>query len=104
MSGGPWTHIVVGAGAAGCALAARLAECTDFNVLLVEAGGKDRDPALSVPMMTAVLLNGRRHVWRYATGVEEGLAGRRIDLPRGRVLGGSTAINGMVYVLSLIHI
>ena len=101
MTKGSWTHIVVGAGAAGCALAARLADCADFNVLLIEAGGKGRDPALSVPMMTAVLMQGRRHVWRYATAAEEGLAGRSVELPRGRVLGGSTAINGMVYVRGL---
>lgn len=101
MSNKDWTHIVVGAGAAGCALAARLSECLDFNVLLIEAGGKGRDPALAVPMMTAVLMNGRRHVWRYATGLEPGLGARSIDLPRGRVLGGSTSINGMVYVRGL---
>lgn len=101
MTGRGWTHIVVGAGAAGCALAARLSECGDCNVLLIEAGGKGRDPALAVPMMTAVLMNGRAHVWRYATGAEPGLAGRSVELPRGRVLGGSTAINGMVYVRGL---
>ena len=101
MNSKDWTHIVVGAGAAGCALAARLSECPDFNVLLIEAGGKGRDPALAVPMMTAVLMNGQRHVWRYATGAEPELGGRSVELPRGRVLGGSTAINGMVYVRGL---
>lgn len=101
MNGRSWTHIVVGAGAAGCALATRLSETPDFNVLLIEAGGKGRDPSLAIPMMTAVLMNGRRHVWRYATGAEAGLLGRRVELPRGRVLGGSTAINGMVYVRGL---
>lgn len=102
MSTPGWTHIVVGAGAAGCALAARLSESGDTRVLLIEAGGSGRhDPMLKVPMMTALLLRGRRHVWRYETGDEPGLDGRRVELPRGKVLGGSTAINGMVYVRGL---
>lgn len=101
MSQAPWTHIVVGAGAAGCALAARLSENPDLNVLLIEAGGRGRDPSLAVPMMTAVLLRGKSHVWPYATSAEPGLSGRSVELPRGRVLGGSTAINGMVYVRGL---
>jgi len=96
-----WTHIVVGAGAAGCVLAARIPENADFNVLLIEAGGQGRSPSLSVPMMAAVLMSGRVHIWRYATGPEPGLGARSVDLPRGRVLGGSTAINGMVYARGL---
>ncbi len=101
MSNTNWTHIVVGAGAAGCALAARLSENPDFNVLLIEAGGRGRDPMLAVPMMTAVLMHGTAHVWRFSTSPEPGLSDRSVDLPRGRVLGGSTAINGMVYVRGL---
>ena len=97
-----WSHIIVGAGAAGCVLAARLSENPDTKVLLIEAGGSGWfDPMLKVPMMTALLLGGRRHVWQYETEPEAGLAGRKVALPRGRVLGGSTAINGMVYVRGL---
>ena len=101
MSRRAWTHVIVGAGAAGCALAARLAEDPDLNVLLLEAGGPGRDPALTVPMMTGVVMHRPAHTWRYRTDPEPGLAGRVIDLPRGRVLGGSTAINGMVHVRGL---
>ena len=97
-----WTHIIVGAGAAGCVLAHRLSENRDFNVLLIEAGGSGAmDPTLKVPMMTAVLLRGKRHVWQYLSDEEAGLEKRRISLPRGKVLGGSTAINGMVYARGL---
>ncbi len=99
---GGFTHIVVGAGAAGCVLAARLSADPALNVLLIEAGADARrDPTLKVPMMTALLLRGAHHTEQFRTGAESGLAGRAIDLPRGRVLGGSTAINGMVYVRGL---
>lgn len=97
-----WTHIIVGAGAAGCVLACRLSENSDFRVLLIEAGGSGAfDPTLKVPMMTAVLLRGQRHVWQYLTENEAGLNNQKISLPRGKVLGGSTAINGMVYARGL---
>lgn len=97
-----WTHIIVGAGAAGCVLAHRLSKNKDMRVLLIEAGGSGAlDPTLKVPMMTAVLLRGRRHVWQYLTAQEAGLNNQKIALPRGKVLGGSTAINGMVYARGL---
>lgn len=97
-----FTHIVVGAGTAGCIIAARLSEDPHRRVLLIEAGGRGRgDPMLQVPIMTGILLRGNRHVWRFRTGAEPGLKGRSVDLPRGKVLGGSSAINGMVYVRGL---
>ncbi len=102
MSKDGYTHIVLGAGTAGVIAAARLAENPDFRVLLVEAGGRGRyDPMLKVPIMTGLLLRGRRHVWRYTAGPEPGLHNRQLDLPRGKVLGGSSAINGMVYARGL---
>ena len=94
MANKAWTHIIVGAGAAGCVLAYRLAKNKEFSVLLLEAGKSGSwDPTLKVPMMTAMLLRGKRHVWQYSTDEEIGLGNRKISLPRGKVLGGSTTIS-----------
>jgi choline dehydrogenase len=102
MTGGGYTHIVVGAGTAGCILSARLSEKPENRVLLIEAGGSGRgDPMLRIPIMTGILLKGNRHMWRYVSGPEPGLGGRMIELPRGKVMGGSSAVNGMVYVRGL---
>jgi choline dehydrogenase len=89
--------IVVGGGSAGCVLAARLSEDGRRLVTLLEAGGRDRNPLFRVPLMTGVLLRSRYANWFYRTEPEPGLNGRSSFWPRGRVLGGSSSINGMVW-------
>jgi choline dehydrogenase len=96
-----WTHIVVGAGAAGCTLAARLSEEPNHRVLLIEAGKRSFDPLIRVPMATGMLLRGERNTRQYVTEPIPGFNDRRTQMPRGIVLGGSTAINGMVYIRGL---
>lgn len=90
--------IVVGAGSAGCVLAGMLARDSACRVLLLEAGGRDWNPLLRVPLMTGMLLRGRHANWFYHSAPEPGLDGRRVFWPRGKVLGGSSAINGMVWL------
>lgn len=94
-------YVVVGAGPAGCALAARLTEDPGCTVLLVEAGGRDWNPLLGVPLMTGLILRSAYANWSYVTEDEPHLNGRRLQWARGRVLGGSTSIHGMVYMRGL---
>ncbi|MBS7707217.1 choline dehydrogenase [Chelatococcus asaccharovorans] len=89
--------IIVGAGSAGCVLANRLSADPRHRVLLLEAGGSDWNPLFRVPLMTGVLLRSRYANWFYRTEPEPHLNNRQLFWPRGRVLGGSSAINGMVY-------
>ncbi len=89
--------IIVGAGSAGCVLANRLSADPNRRVLLVEAGPRDWNPVFRVPIMAGRLFAGRYCNWSYETEPEPHLDGRRIPWPRGRVLGGSSAINGMIY-------
>jgi choline dehydrogenase len=94
-----WDYVVVGAGSAGCALAARLAEDPrGFRVLVLEAGGADSSPWIHVPLGVGKLLTDERYAWRFETEPQSGLAGQRVYWPRGKVLGGSSAVNGMAYV------
>jgi choline dehydrogenase len=89
--------LIVGAGAAGCVLAARLSEDPRRRVTLLEAGGGDGNPLFRVPLMTGILLRSRYANWFYHTEPQAELDGRRSFWPRGRVIGGSTSINGMVW-------
>ena len=93
-----YDYIVIGGGSAGCVLANRLSETPTARVLLVEAGSRDWDPLIRVPLMASFFLRHKLHNWAYETEPEPFMDNRRIPWPRGRVLGGSSAINGMVYI------
>ncbi|MFM0436998.1 GMC family oxidoreductase N-terminal domain-containing protein [Paraburkholderia strydomiana] len=91
-------YVIVGAGTAGCVLANRLTEDPAIKVILVEAGERDRHPFIHVPAGFVRLLDHPTVTWRYRTEADAGTSGRAILFPRGRGLGGSSAINGLLYV------
>ncbi len=93
-----YDYIVIGAGSAGCVLAARLSEDPAVRVLLLEAGGKDSDPMIHIPIGYAKTLKDPKVNWLYETAEDPGSGGRTHVWPRGKVLGGSSSINGLLYV------
>ncbi len=93
-----YDYIIVGAGSAGCVLANRLTEDPAVNVLLLENGGSDRSLFIQMPTALSIPMNTDKFAWQFETEPEPFLDNRRMHCPRGKVLGGSSSINGMVYV------
>ena len=91
-------YVIVGAGSAGCALACRLSEDGRHSVLVLEYGGTDYGPLIQMPAAFSIPMNMRAYDWGYRTEPEPHLGGRRLATPRGKVIGGSSSINGMVFV------
>ena len=97
-------YIIVGAGSAGCVLANRLSASGKYSVLLLEAGPKDRNIWIHVPLGYGKLFKEKSVNWMYQTEPEPGLDGRSVFQPRGKVLGGSSSINGLLYAVSYTHL
>ncbi|MDF2618151.1 MAG: choline dehydrogenase [Xanthobacteraceae bacterium] len=91
-------YVIIGAGSAGCVLADRLSADGKNRVLVLEYGGSDRSVFIQMPSALSIPMNMKRYNWMYESEPEPGLGGRRLHCPRGKVLGGSSSINGMVYM------
>jgi choline dehydrogenase len=98
MKSKKFDYIIVGAGSAGCVLANRLSEDEHNQVLLLETGGSDKSIFIQMPTALSIPMNTKKYAWQFETQPEPFLDDRRMHCPRGKVLGGSSSINGMVYV------
>ncbi|WP_289008540.1 GMC family oxidoreductase N-terminal domain-containing protein, partial [uncultured Marinobacter sp.] len=98
MKENQYDYIIVGAGSAGCVLANRLTEDSENRVLLLETGGSDKSIFIQMPTALSIPMNTKKYAWQFETEPELYLDNRRMHCPRGKVLGGSSSINGMVYV------
>ncbi|MEM7420812.1 MAG: choline dehydrogenase [Pseudomonadota bacterium] len=98
MTSQTFDYIIVGAGSAGCVLANRLSENPKHSVLLLETGGSDKSIFIKMPTALSIPMNTDKYAWQFHTEEEPYLNNRKMHCPRGKVLGGSSSINGMVYV------